>query len=226
MASYDLDKKLALLEQYDFSWQITWFPVPWVFNIWLPILFGLFYTFIYPMASKKFYEFTLEKNKELKVIKQNIEDVTPVTQEEARALREDINQYPKTIYDLQKKLTEAEARYKKKAEEANKIDREMSASIFTKFKKESTNLPKVIKKQEDDKTKFLRYLYEANYKATYESHLLDGVVDNSKMARPKAKKIFEEMIKKKILDKDQEFGEIHITSDGNELLLEMFDKEN
>jgi len=49
-ASFDLDKKMKLLENYDFSkWDI-----PYMNNVYLPILFGLFYTFIYHWISQLF----------------------------------------------------------------------------------------------------------------------------------------------------------------------------
>ena len=224
MANYDLDKKLALLKQYDFTWHTTWFHVPWVFNIWIPILFGLFYTFIYPMASKKFYEYTLEKNKELKEIKQDIEDITPITQEEARTLRESITQLTENKYELEKKLIEIEDRYKKKIQEKKeKLTNYIGPPIID-VDKDIKNLPKIIKNKEDDKIKFLRYLYESNYKEKSTSSLLDGVVVKTKMARPKAKKLFDSFIKDNILHKNS-YSNIEISDKGNAQLLEIFDKE-
>lgn len=83
----DLEKKLDLLKEWDFALHTPWFTVPYVMNVLLPILFGLFYVFVYPKINKKFYEYTLERNKELKKIKQDIEDETPITQEKARELK-------------------------------------------------------------------------------------------------------------------------------------------
>lgn len=220
MASYDLDKKLSLLKQYDFTLYTPWFNIPWAFNIWLPILFGLFYTFIYPQISKKFYEFTLKKNKELKKIKQDIEDITPVTQEEARALRESITQLTENKYELEKKLIEVEERYKKKVQEEDT----KTPTAKVKVNKEVTNLPKTIKNKEDDRTKILRFLYESNYKPVFESKLLDSIVSSTKIARPKAKLIIDTLIEENILN----FSDINyviITDNGNKKLIEMFDKE-
>jgi len=225
MASYDLDKKLSLLKQYDFTWHTTWFHVPWVFNIWILILFGLFYTFLYPIASKRFYEFTLEKNKELKKIKKDIEDITPITQEEARTLRESITQLTENKYELEKKLIEVEARYKMKVEEENKKNINKEIFNYTKNEEETKEIPKTIEAKEDDKTKFLRYLYESNYKTLDEYQLLDEVVSLTSMARPKAKKIFDELSNESIIYDKSNNGYIYLSSSGNELLLKIFDKE-
>ena len=229
MATYDLDKKLTLLKQYDFTWHTTWFHIPWVFNIWIPILFGLFYTFIYPMASKKFYEYTLEKNKELKKIKQDIEDITPITQEEARTLRESITQLTENKYELEKKLIEVEDRYKNKVEEVNNKEITTPSAILPKSNKKATNIPKIIKNKEDDKTKILRFFYESNYKPIVRTRLLDNVVKVIKIARPKSEKILNLLLKDKILyEKPDQYDfnrDIEITDDGNKILLEMFDKE-
>ena len=230
MASYDLDKKLTLLEQYDFTFYISWFSIPWGLNIWLPIAFGLFYTFLYPFASKKFYEYTLEKNKELKKIKQDIEDVTPVTQEEARTLRESITQLTENKFELEKKLIEVEDRYKKKTQEFNSKMIVPPTGHVSILNKEVTSLPKIIKNKENDRTKILRFFYESNYKPVIEIQLLDSVVSQTKIARPKAKKIVDQLVQDDILlinssqYEDEKY--IDIAKIGNELLIEMFDKEN
>lgn len=85
--NYDLGKKLTLLKEYDFTFHTPWFNVPCAMNIWVPILFGLFYVYGYPRISKEFYEYTLKRTKDLKGIKQSIEDETPLTRAEAREIR-------------------------------------------------------------------------------------------------------------------------------------------
>lgn len=224
LASYDLDKKLSLLNQHDFTFHTSWFNIPWAFNIWLPILFGLFYTFIYPVASKKFYEFTLEKNKELKKIKQDIEDITPITQEEARALRESITQLTENKYALEKKLIEVEERYKKKTQELNSKMIVPPTGNVPKIDKEVTNHQKIVKLEEDDRTKILRFLYESNYKYAEEDELLDVIFKSLKVARPKAKLIIGKLLKENILNLDN-YNQVIITDNGNNKLIEMFDKE-
>ena len=187
-----------------------------------------FILFLYPMASKKFYEYTLEKNKELKKIKQNIEDVTPITQEEARTLRESITQLTENKYALEKKLIESEDRYKNKVEDIKKEKYIIPTSVRTSpINKKETKITKVTKPEEDDKTKVLRYLYESNYKPMSESKLLDKIVSHTSMARPKAKKIFDELMNGGILHIQMinTYERVAISDNGNIELLRIFDKE-
>lgn len=86
-STFDLEKKLQKLENYDFACHFYGYTLPYAENVILPILFGLFYVFVYPLISKKFYEYTLKRTKELKGVKQLIEDETPLTQIEAREIR-------------------------------------------------------------------------------------------------------------------------------------------
>lgn len=86
-ADFDLDKKLPLLSQHDFAFHCCGHYLPYANNFFFPILFGLFYVYVYPKISKEFYEYTLNRTKELKGIKQSIEDETPLTQAEAREIR-------------------------------------------------------------------------------------------------------------------------------------------
>lgn len=86
-SDYDLEKKLFLLKNWDFALHAFGFFIPYWMNVVVPISFGLFYVFGYPKINKKFYEYTLERNKELHKIKQEIEDETPITQEKARELK-------------------------------------------------------------------------------------------------------------------------------------------
>jgi len=53
----------------------------------LPIITSLLYVFIYPYISKYIYKFWYERQKELKEIKQKIDDETPLTKEESRTIR-------------------------------------------------------------------------------------------------------------------------------------------
>lgn len=86
-ADFDLDKRLALLNTHDFVFHFHGYYLPYADNFIFPIIFGLFYVYGYPRISKEFYEYTLERTKELKAIKQSIEDETPLTQAEAREIR-------------------------------------------------------------------------------------------------------------------------------------------
>lgn len=118
-ANYDLGKKLALLKEYDFTFHTPWFNVSCAMNIWVPILFGLFYVYGYPRISKEFYEYTLKRTKDLKGIKQAIEDETPLTHAEAREIR-------KLASTLEEEKDKALSSLSKKdAEYQGKLDNEL-----------------------------------------------------------------------------------------------------
>ncbi len=55
-----------------------------------PLLTTLSFIFLYPYPAKFVYSFTRKRQKELKEIKQLIEDETPLTHEESRKLRRDM----------------------------------------------------------------------------------------------------------------------------------------
>jgi len=270
-----LERKLALLNDYNSSVAVLQVEVPYSMNIILPILFGLFYVFVYPKASKVFYEYTLERTKELKKIKRDIEDVTPVTQEEAREIREDIDRLREArdealntlrtveekykvkldnqLEPLKSSLANAQQEIKKLTDEKQDISRQLSQSndFLSKKNEEHANLQSEIEKlrthsnaeavtnksetpvkkekssrqKENDETKVLRFFYESNYKPKNESNLLDAIVTHIKLARPKAKKIVQKLLKDdflRIIDNGFKKN-IYITDDGNELLLQKFD---
>jgi len=59
-------------------------------GIAFPLLTTLAFIFIYPYPAKFVYEFTKNRQKELKRIKQEIEDETPLTIEESRKVRREM----------------------------------------------------------------------------------------------------------------------------------------
>lgn len=65
-----------------------------------PLLTALAFLFLYPYPAKLVYEFWREKQKELKAIRQRIEDETPLTQEESKRLRHQMIQL-QAQYDVQ-----------------------------------------------------------------------------------------------------------------------------
>lgn len=83
--------------------------------------------------------------------------------------------------------------------------------------------PKEIVRQEDDRTKVLRYFYEGNYKGVSEEVVLDKIVNHTKLPRPKVKVIFNGLVKEGILKPDR-LEQYQLTDLGNQLLLELFDK--
>ena len=66
------------------------FPTIWATltnGILLPLLTALAYIFLYPYPSKLVYRFTRERQREISIIRQQIEDETPLTTAESRELR-------------------------------------------------------------------------------------------------------------------------------------------
>lgn len=56
-------------------------------GILFPLLTALAYIFIYPYPSRFIYKFTRERQREISIIRQQIEDETPLTTAESRELR-------------------------------------------------------------------------------------------------------------------------------------------
>lgn len=275
----DLEKKLDLLKEWDFGLHTPWFTVPYVMNVLLPILFGLFYVFVYPKINKKFYEYTLERNKELKKIKQDIEDETPITQEKARELKREHYKLADERDQALEKLKESQKEYTKELTDALKplqdeIQAHMAAhnvsnQLIEKLKAENESLkkslenlptitaerdelkekfdnmihldtssdsteeiaiakpttveaPKEIIKQEDDRTKVLRYFYESNYTPQTETPLLSQITTHTGLPRPKIKLIYNQLLSERVLNKNDR-GYVSITDGGNKMLVEFFD---
>lgn len=116
----DVDKKLIILnDTYSCNAVFGYFSF-----YFTPILFALFYVYIYPIISKKIYEYTLEQTKRLKGIKQRIEDETPLTQEEARWHRVEMEKLIQRNNSLEGSLAGEQKRY----EEQTKIRIELETS--------------------------------------------------------------------------------------------------
>ena len=210
MASFDLDKKLQLLKDYDFSL----FNIPYAYNIFIPILFGLFYTYLYPMISKKFYQYTLNRTKELKTIKKDIEDKTPITEEEAKEYKEQFILMSAEIQELRTQLSDA-----------NKLVLEKNTNHL-KAKEIAEYISPKNRIMEDDKTKILRFLYESNYNWMEKESLISQIISNKNISRLKIEKILDVLISEQILTIDDSIDEyITITSEGKKSLLSLFDKE-
>lgn len=237
-----LDEKLTLLNEYDFSWHTSKFDLPYTMNVWFPIIFGLFYVFVYPWASKIFYEYTLERTKALKKVKQKIEDETPITQEEARQIRQDITRLSIERDELREKALNTEKYYKeeyrKKVQELSNKEWDIEADSkpddtdkkdTLSSKKAQTpilhaDIPSIPK--ESDTKKILRFFYESNYKSVGESNTLDFIVKQTQIPRPKAQKILNDLISKGTLAReDKGYKFVSITPKGNSELIDMFDKE-
>lgn len=149
-ADYDLEKKLLLLKGWDFALHTPWFAIPCILNVLLSILFGLFYVFAYPKINKKFYEYTLERNKELKKIKQDIEDETPLTVKESQDIRKEIDYLTIERDEIRNRLTKTEQYYEQKYfAEISSLKAENES-----LKKSLENLPVITAERDELKEKF------------------------------------------------------------------------
>lgn len=85
------------------------FPTIWATltnGILFPLLTALAYVFLYPYPSKFVYKFTRERQREISIIRQKIEDETPLTTVESRKLR---RQHRQLQEDHAKELEKQEA---------------------------------------------------------------------------------------------------------------------
>ena len=117
LSNCELEKKLKILDNYDFSIHIyifTTFIIPASGNFFISILFGLFYVFVYPIFSRVFYSYTLGQTKKLKEIKKDIEDKTPLTREEEREIRQELDRLSIERDEMQTRLTKTEQYYEEK----------------------------------------------------------------------------------------------------------------
>lgn len=67
--------------------------------------------YIYPLISKHFYSYTLDRKKELKEIKSKIEDETPLTKEESKEYRTNFHVMSKQLDETMKELVEQKSKY-------------------------------------------------------------------------------------------------------------------
>jgi hypothetical protein len=149
-ADYDLEKKLALLKGWNFALHTPWFTLPCAMNVFEPILFGLFYVFVYPKISKEFYGYTLERTKELKIIKQDIEDETPLTVKESQGIRKEIDYLTIERDEIRNRLTKTEQYYEQKYFAEISSLKEENESL----KKSLENLPVITAERDELKEKF------------------------------------------------------------------------
>jgi hypothetical protein len=90
-----------------------------------PALSALMYIFVYPFPSRFVYSYTQKQQAELKKIQQEIEDETPITQEEARELR---GQLRKAAVESDKAIEERNKTIKTLQEDLARIESSRSAA--------------------------------------------------------------------------------------------------
>lgn len=217
-----------------------------------PIGFALFYVYIYPLISKKFYEYTLEQTKALKKIKQTNEDETPITREEAREIRVQIDKLTIERDNAVQRAVEVENRYKDKLEtelsskladitnenytlrQALEDEKKIREQLTTQLEiqiDEKIHLRDQLQKididdennTEDDKTKILKYLYESDYSGDILSTILSIIANKTNIRRIVVEKIVNDLIVQKILTVRN--GWLYITDEGKEYLVKLFHKQ-
>lgn len=148
-----LEKKLNLLHGY---------PAEIANQFVYPFSIALIYVFIYPWFGLIFYNITLYYNKESKKIKQKQEDQTPVTQEEANKIREEIEKllkerdiYNKDQLEMREKFNnkifgfeEIIRTNKLEKDEYDKDISEKAKKISEFIEKEKNNQTQIIKQKE------------------------------------------------------------------------------
>lgn len=142
-----LEKKLNLLNGYPTE-TIAFLGHDLLTNQFIyPLTIALLYVFIYPWFALKFYDITLYYNKESKKIKQKKEDQTPVTQEEANKIREEI----------EKLLKERDIYNKEQIEMREKFNQEINGygEIIRTYKLEKNEYDKDISEKEQKINKLL-----------------------------------------------------------------------
>jgi hypothetical protein len=83
LSSADAEKKFEYIDQTLYP---TWIVISKV-GVGYPILSALFLIFVFPYPSRWVYSYARNEQKKLKEIQQRIDDETPITHEEARALK-------------------------------------------------------------------------------------------------------------------------------------------
>lgn len=96
--------------------------------VWWPLLTAVLFLVIYPWPARAMYWYWAWQQKELKKVQQRIEDETPLTQEEARALRavalDQTREFESRLAGLQATNEELRARVGMLTEENARLDKE------------------------------------------------------------------------------------------------------
>lgn len=126
---------LAVLSKMSFQEKIGYFDTLYpTFWHWLgyclagPLLVAVLFLLAYPHPARWMYRYWANQHKELKKVQQSIEDETPLTQEEARALRKasiaQISELESQITDLRQLNRELNERLRESAVEQSRLTNE------------------------------------------------------------------------------------------------------
>lgn len=94
ISSMEPDKKFSAIDALSAAYTSNW--VYWLqFGILFPLLTTFLYIFLYPLPAKFVFRYVREKQRELKTIQTSIDDETPVSTEESRALKRQVREIVK-----------------------------------------------------------------------------------------------------------------------------------
>ena len=249
LSNSKLDKKLELLNKYDFSCAVPFTDYSFANckSFILPIMFGLFYTLFYPFIAILFYKVTLRFKKIMKENKIKIEGLTPLTLEESKIIKEENIKYKNEVFNLSEKIVSIEEKYKKEItfledryknmkdeflmtkehEYKTKIEK-LEKEVESLNKKNSILKEKIEKNKinpKSDKEKVLLYLYNLNYNngEKYKNQFISDMVVNTKLKRAVVEDIFNELTKEEIITFNK-YDKVSITENGYKILKDKFYK--
>lgn len=126
---------LAVLSKMTFpetlAYLDTLYPSPWHWGGYVivgPLSTAVLFLVVYPHPARAMYRYWANQHKELKKVQQEIEDETPLTQEEAKALRktslEQVSALEAQILEQRQLNNELNERLRVAAEEASRLTKE------------------------------------------------------------------------------------------------------
>lgn len=179
-----------------------------------PLLTTAFMIFVYPYPAKFVYEFWRKRQKELKEIRQLIEDETPLTKEEAKVIRKDVIKLELEYETELKKKNDDIKRLKEIIEEANnnKVDSDIKSTISS---ADANN--KINKLDDTVKLNYLKMVANSNQPTI--SRLINASADD----KIKTQYVLDELVNMKLLiyayHEDAEEYAYSLTHTGRELIV-------
>lgn len=94
ISSMEPDKKFSAIDSLSAAYTSNW--VYWLqFGFVFPLVTTCLYIFVYPLPAKFVFRYVREKQRELKTIQTSIDDETPMSMEESRALKRHVREIVK-----------------------------------------------------------------------------------------------------------------------------------
>ncbi len=111
-------------------------------NIFLPLWGALFYTLLFPLFNEGFYFVTLLYRKRKIKVQQEIEDITPLTQEEANKIKKENFNLDLELNKKIDELNDIKERIKNKEKDLEKREQELLEEYDTKIIENTEDLTK------------------------------------------------------------------------------------